>query len=205
MSKRALRHFETSGPRAETAQRILQAARELAIEKGLEEFTVSQIASHAGVSRMTVYRYWDDTDAVIKAALNQGIHEVLMRHIPTEQTLDALVDAFIAGMEQLRNDALVRALGERDRVNLSNQMNRAVMDVFELAWRLIYLVFRRVARHDPRMRGENLDTVLAMVFSFIFGAVMGTGEQMKQLEPAEWRAEVRRALYGYLSATPPHR
>lgn len=63
-SKRPRR--QQTGPRAEAA--ILDAAYELLLEQGLEAATVEAIAAKAGVSKVTVYRWWPNRAAVIMSA-----------------------------------------------------------------------------------------------------------------------------------------
>lgn len=50
-------------------ERIINACRELALSQGLHRFTMDALAFKAGVSKRTVYRYFDSKEAVIEATL----------------------------------------------------------------------------------------------------------------------------------------
>jgi len=51
---------------------ILQAANECFSQLGIPRTSVQDVARMAGVSRGTVYRYFDDRDALITAAIDYG-------------------------------------------------------------------------------------------------------------------------------------
>jgi AcrR family transcriptional regulator len=60
-------------PRSTTAKAaILQAARELLDERGLKALTVEAIASRAGASKATIYRWWPNKSAVVMDAFLAG-------------------------------------------------------------------------------------------------------------------------------------
>lgn len=50
--------------------RIINACRELSSRQGLHGFTMDSLALTAGVSKRTVYRYFDSKEAVIEATLD---------------------------------------------------------------------------------------------------------------------------------------
>lgn len=52
---------------------MLDAARELLLEKGLEGFTVEAVAARSGVAKSTIYRRWASTHELLVAALHQLI------------------------------------------------------------------------------------------------------------------------------------
>jgi AcrR family transcriptional regulator len=51
-------------------ERIINACRGLTLNQGLRRFTMDALASQAGVSKRTVYRYFDSKEAVIEATLD---------------------------------------------------------------------------------------------------------------------------------------
>ncbi len=64
-----------------TLNRILLAARETFVSRGIRRTTVDDIAAAAGVSRITVYRYFPSRDELIRAAF-----------LHLADTLDALAE-----------------------------------------------------------------------------------------------------------------
>ena len=70
---------EESVPRRrneESHRAILHAAITLVAEKGFENVTVEAIASHAGVGKQTIYRWWRSKGAVVLEAINDGFADV---------------------------------------------------------------------------------------------------------------------------------
>lgn len=56
-------------------ERLLDAAAACIQRYGLEKTGISDVASEAGVTRRTVYRYFADRDALISAALVRGVQD----------------------------------------------------------------------------------------------------------------------------------
>ena len=56
---------------------IVQAAREICLEKGFSKITISNIAERVGMTRSLFYHYFQDKDQVADAVLNDVIDEVI--------------------------------------------------------------------------------------------------------------------------------
>jgi len=56
---------------------VLSSARELALDVGFRRTTIAEVARRAGVSRMTVYRQYEDLQAIWSALLTAELAEVL--------------------------------------------------------------------------------------------------------------------------------
>jgi AcrR family transcriptional regulator len=56
---------------ATTRERILEAARDLLATRGVRRMTMEDVADRAGISRVTVYRYFGDRVQLIRAAALQ--------------------------------------------------------------------------------------------------------------------------------------
>ena len=70
------------------SQRIVAAYRELAGDKGFHSVTMDQVASQAGLSKRTVYRYFRSKEAIIEAVIDAFMAEVAAeseRLLETEQ------------------------------------------------------------------------------------------------------------------------
>lgn len=60
-------------PRSETSRRaILDAARDLLLERGYERLTIDAIAARSGVGKQTIYRWWVSKSAVVADAALEG-------------------------------------------------------------------------------------------------------------------------------------
>jgi AcrR family transcriptional regulator len=83
----------------DTRARILAAARELAVKKGFDAFTVDGVAVRAGVSRMTVYYQFGSKQELLEALFDELARKGNISRLPMAlqrpDPLDALAD-FIA-------------------------------------------------------------------------------------------------------------
>ncbi|MFD0483709.1 TetR/AcrR family transcriptional regulator [Kineococcus sp. GCM10028916] len=77
-------------PRSEETRRAaLEAAVDLVAEGGLAAATFSAIAARAGVSRVTVYKWWDSPAAIVLDALLEGTADSV-QHPAAASARDAL-------------------------------------------------------------------------------------------------------------------
>ena len=58
---------------------IVQAAREICLEKGFSKITISDIAERVGMTRSLFYHYFQDKDQVADAVLDDVISEEIGR------------------------------------------------------------------------------------------------------------------------------
>lgn len=88
----------------ESRMRILEAAWDLASEKGLKAITFNKVAALAGCVRSTVYRYFDSKEQLLGAMMQEGMYalgqdiaaQVSSIDDPREQLLRGLYLAIIA-------------------------------------------------------------------------------------------------------------
>lgn len=57
---------------AQTQERILRAAWELFAAQGIKKTSMDEIAQHAGLTRITIYRYYTDKKALVRATFLQA-------------------------------------------------------------------------------------------------------------------------------------
>ncbi len=99
-----------SNARADTGDRILQAAASCVRDYGVDRVTLAEIARRAGVSRPTVYRRWPDTRSIMSALLTSYITDVL-RDVPLDgDDREALVKQVVAVADRLRRDELIMSV-----------------------------------------------------------------------------------------------
>ncbi len=91
---------ETTGRRevnkARTRLALVDAARELARERGLDDVTAEDIADRAGVSRRTFFNYFAGIEAVVAAGLAEPLErmaDALRRRPSAEEPLVAIAAA----------------------------------------------------------------------------------------------------------------
>ncbi len=98
-----------------TRERIVAAAEQLIDELGIEKANVADIADHAGIHRVTVYRYFADRNAVIDEVLLRRSEPVLKRAAARLATAtrfpDDLAYTMVAAVDEARHiPGLLRAL-----------------------------------------------------------------------------------------------
>ncbi len=64
----SLRSYQMPEVERTTRQRILVAARDLLVARGVRRVSMDEVAAAAGVTRMTVYRYFGDRESLVEAA-----------------------------------------------------------------------------------------------------------------------------------------
>lgn len=89
--------------REKTRAKILDAAREIFLDKGPEGLSIRPVAERVGISPMTVYLYFDDRQAILIALVKEGL-ELLQARLEAaakkrkdpHKRLLALGDAYLA-------------------------------------------------------------------------------------------------------------
>jgi len=93
----------------------LDAAREAILAVGWSRTTLTDIARRAGVSRMTLYRRWPDTQTLLADLMTREWGEVVQGAAPDNaDTLDRIARAIVATVQALRDNALLRRIVDVD-------------------------------------------------------------------------------------------
>jgi AcrR family transcriptional regulator len=105
MSETSIRNVPRQSRSQQTVDLILDTAAELFVGVGYDNTTTNAIAEKAGLSIGTLYRYFPDKDALLKALADRyqqqahNLFETLFvedaRYLPTEVLLDRLIDPFL--------------------------------------------------------------------------------------------------------------
>ncbi len=95
--------FDAPEPQDETSSRILDAAGELFVLRGIRRASVEEIAERSGVGRTTVYRHFDGRDQIVEAVLlresRRFFGEILAASAATPSAFeDLVVEAFVTGL-----------------------------------------------------------------------------------------------------------
>ncbi len=96
----------------------LDAAREAILAVGWSRTTLTDIARRAGVSRMTLYRRWPDTQTMLADLMTREWGRVVDQAIgsldPDADPLRRITDGVVATVQGLRADALLRRIIDVD-------------------------------------------------------------------------------------------
>lgn len=97
---------------AEAHERIVDAAA-ACIDRVGADVDMAMIASEVGITRQTLYRYFDNRDALIAAAtVRAGLPfvERLMEHLDRTASATPIVDAVLFSLDELPNDRQLSVL-----------------------------------------------------------------------------------------------
>jgi AcrR family transcriptional regulator len=105
---------------------LLKAAEKCFDQWGLQRTTMDDIATAAGVSRMTLYRYFDDRDALVSAIVASRSARFVgkVRAVLDQQASfeDKLVEGMIFLAESGRNDQFIGMLLRSETFDFTNKI-----------------------------------------------------------------------------------
>ena len=198
-------------------RRILDAARELFDESGIDRVTIADIVGAAGIRPSTLYEYFANKDDVVWAILAEAIEEAARRAKPVVEAAPTAL-AKISAILELMADELSR---DPARVRFMAQFD-ALYARHWPAERLLTLEARIFPRGRPPFRRLIADGIAdgslrpdldpRLTFPAVLNAVIGAGRRLASLgnkveleygHPVDrlFRETVRIVLLG-LRATP---
>jgi len=86
----------------EKYEHILSAARELIGEKGNDSVSMREISKHSGVALASIYQYFPDKNAILKAIMEgyfERIREMIIGLILSSETVDDLSKSLLKGVD----------------------------------------------------------------------------------------------------------
>ena len=130
--------------RRETRRRLAETGLRLFLEHGYEQTTLDAIAEAAGVSRRTIFHYFDQKDDILlawRSGLADAIRDEISRQRPDRPPLDVVLSALVqlAGRYQVADHIRIeRLLASTQRLGASNLAKYAEQEqaVFEALTRL---------------------------------------------------------------------
>jgi AcrR family transcriptional regulator len=119
-----------------TSQRILDGALALVAGSGLRHLTMDDVASRAGVGRMTVYRRFGSreqlTDALAVRECRRCLNEIAPALDPDRPIEERAADLFVATLRVIREHPLLERLARVEPEALLFELNRDGSAVFRL-------------------------------------------------------------------------
>jgi AcrR family transcriptional regulator len=173
---------------AASVDAILEATIQVLLQVGKERLTTTRVARRAGVSVGTLYQYFPNKSALLKAALKRHLDEVteaveLVCHRekgqPLEQMATALMTAFLeAKMKDPKTSVALYAVGsDVDGAKIAQEMgirsNQAVVAMLKTAQ-------------------ERLSTDPQLVASMLQGAMFGVSRRLLESSAPEKQFDVLR-------------
>lgn len=127
MQRRKAWNGEPPRTQAEARRFLLDVARGCVERFGLSKASLSDVAEAAGVTRQTVYRYFDDADDLFQSAAvlaSGGFHERLRRRVLARGSLaERMVETLVLAIQEIPNDPHLSALVKsRDHFTVSSTL-----------------------------------------------------------------------------------
>jgi AcrR family transcriptional regulator len=155
---------------AETRDRIVDAAFKVVERFGLSRFTMDDVARLAGVSRQSVYRYFDSKDALIVALVAReeetfldGVREAHSRH---ERLEDALREGILFCLRTAREHPLLDRLLESEPDALLPFLTTRGGGVIARARSVIEALAAERTGVDPKMIHRTADLAVRAIVSY---------------------------------------
>ncbi|MFA5709429.1 TetR/AcrR family transcriptional regulator [Mycolicibacterium sp.] len=149
-------------------ERLLTAARELALDNGWPATTVSDIAARAGVGKGAVYLEFPDKAAILAAVLNRsmrGLTAAVQRRVRAATDVVDLPAVYRFGVEAMLGDPLMRALYLGDEAVLGDHVRSVTDGRYQqrFDWLIDYIAaLQEAGVIDPEVATEPLVRMLSV-------------------------------------------
>lgn len=194
---------------AETRQRVLDAAAQVFAEHGYAAGTTNRIAERAGVSIGSVYQYFPNKDAVLRALMDAHVDagarlltERLSGGLP--ERLDDVLRLFVrAAIDNHRDNPRLHRVLFEEAPRAPEFLNR----LHELEQFSVDTAARLLEQH-PEVRADsrlNAQLVVATIDSLVHRLVTRPDVGTDPVDFGEVEDEIVALLTGYLSAHPGRR
>lgn len=188
---RGKRAWDGDPPQAAAArQRLLEATARCIARDGITSATVAAIASEAGVSRQTVYRYFSGrgelTGGAILAAAEGLRTAIALQLRDLTDPADMIVEAAVLGLTETRRDPVLRAIA--DSAHLDGSVASRLTEPGGLEWmREILAPAIEAAGWNESDADAAMELILRLYISFVICPA-----------PERDAGELRAFLYRYL-------
>lgn len=152
-------------------ERIINACQVLALNQGLHRFTMDSLASRAGVSKRTIYRYFESKEAVIEATLDDfmqhtaaEVQQMLAQEKNPSDVINRLINYLLTNGRFITNTATLNDL----RLYYPQLWKK--IDSFRL--RQMRSVLNQLMASNPALRQDIDSRVLAAVMTAVVQNVL---------------------------------
>jgi AcrR family transcriptional regulator len=170
--------------------RLLDAAARCIARDGLAATSVASVAAEAGVSRPTVYRYFDDRDELIRNAMHAAAEQlralVRERIEPLDDAGDMVVEAIVVAVTEVPNDPVLRAIWSSAAVDGSIVAGFTEPTAVEWVRDCLAPATRAAGWH-----GRELDEAIEMMLRVVLSLLVTPAPPRR---PSELRQFLRRRL-----------
>ncbi len=181
---------------------VLDAVHASVLAVGVRRTTLTEVARRAGVSRMTLYRYYPDVDAVVRDLMTRHFGGIL-REAQEQAAQGAphgravLVRAIVASVGRLRDDALFRRVLDVDPDLLLPYVTDRLGSTQRLATEFL-TVGVDAGQVDGSVRDGDPTVVAHGLLLLAQGFALSARTVAAAMDGPTADAELTRALDGYL-------
>lgn len=199
-----LRHKSSTAEASSEEDVIIDAARRLILHRGVSRTTLTDVAAEAGLSRMTVYRRWNNLPTLIGATLQREWERLLGdaeavagRFAVAADAREALVGELVSAASTLRGSELLTRVLEVEPQLMLPYLTQRSGQLQTLARDVIAVAVIRGQNEGSITDGDPAAIAAALVLtvqSFVV-SMASTGDHTT---PEQLDAELTRMLECYL-------
>lgn len=185
-------------PRWDPTQiRILDAADELILRRGVHGMTIAELARRAGHSRPTIYRSWSDADDVVRAALLRRVAGIVAEFPEPSHSRGALVDDVLHFSALFRADPVYGRLLDEEPEAFTRYTLQRVGSSQRLILTWLSHTISSAQEHGDVRRDDPAEMAV-MLLLLAQSAVLSHGTVSDLVSESAWERELRAALEGLL-------
>lgn len=177
------RHEPVQRRSRERLERILEAAAELLAEGGVDALTTRSLAEHTGIPVASIYRYFDNRDAIIAAYLDRELQEIEAAQTAALLALDRVTFRSLSEASALAHMRHHRQHPEGVQVWFGGRLNPAVVERVRTLDARLAASFQAAVRSSGLLTGvpdfvaELLVRLFDRMFEYVFLAERTADEQ----------------------------
>jgi AcrR family transcriptional regulator len=172
----------------ETTERITQAALALFLQAGVKKTSLADVAYHAGVTRITVYRYHGDKRGLVRAvcmrlaAIYQRAAEA--GSDDTMRQIDQRLDRLGQDLRCLPQGNLLACIEEIQRLypDVHEEFRQARQAAID---RIAQQTLKAATREQSLREGLNLEVVKSLFLAAVFGLLENPALISSNISPAD--------------------
>ena len=193
--------------RDKTEQRMIEVALGLFLEQGIKSTSVEEIAHAAGLTRVTIYRYFPQREQIVQAAFRRLVapFKKVQDWVEADPDVDieSALDSIAHELADLPHGDLPSRLEELQRVYpaIYQEFSRARREALRVIFEQLFAVAKRQRRLRP---GLNRAVVEAYFLEVVINVFESPTLLAQGLPPAELYTTVKTLfLYGILKEKEP--
>jgi AcrR family transcriptional regulator len=177
------RHTPVQRRSRERLERILEAAAELLAEGGVDALTTRSLAEHTGIPVASIYRYFDNRDAIIAAYLDRELQEIEAAQTAALLALDRVTFRSLSEASALAHMRHHQQHPEGVPVWFGGRLNPAVVERVRTLDARLAASFQAAVRSSGLLTGvpdfvaELLVRLFDRMFEYVFLAERTAAEQ----------------------------